>query len=59
MLCVPTLLQSQDQEVGVVRCIFDCKFSPDGTMVAAADIHGYVTLFGFGSSEAYKVSYSN
>ena len=32
------------------------KFSPDGSMCAAADIHGYLTLFGFGSSESYKVS---
>ena len=34
--------------------IFDCKWSPDGTMAIAADHLGYLTVFGFGSSELYE-----
>uniref|UniRef100_A0A1X7SPL1 Uncharacterized protein n=1 Tax=Amphimedon queenslandica TaxID=400682 RepID=A0A1X7SPL1_AMPQE len=37
-----------------VPCIFDCKWSPDGLTVAAADIFGYLTIFGFGSSTPYE-----
>ena len=37
-----------------VPCIFDCKWSPDGLTVAAADIFGYLTIFGFGSSTPYQ-----
>jgi len=35
--------------------IFDAKWSPDGTMVAATDGHGHVMLFGLGSgSDKFK-----
>ncbi|GAB0097421.1 bromodomain and WD repeat-containing protein 3 [Sergentomyia squamirostris] len=29
--------------------VFDAKWSPDGTMVAATDSHGHILMFGFGS----------
>ncbi len=29
--------------------IFDAKWSPDGTMIAATDSHGHILMFGFGS----------
>ena len=37
-----------------VPCIFDCRWSPDGFMIAAADSHGYLTLFGLGSGHIYE-----
>ena len=44
----------QYEEESGVACIFDCKFSPDGFMFAAADSAGYLTVCGFGSSELYE-----
>ncbi|XP_055634846.1 PH-interacting protein isoform X2 [Toxorhynchites rutilus septentrionalis] len=29
--------------------IFDAKWSPDGTMIAATDSHGHILMFGYGS----------
>jgi WD40 repeat protein len=29
--------------------VFDAKWSPDGTMLAATDSHGHILLFGFGA----------
>ncbi|XP_055716898.1 PH-interacting protein isoform X3 [Phlebotomus papatasi] len=29
--------------------VFDAKWSPDGTMIAATDSHGHILIFGFGS----------
>ncbi|XP_055677242.1 PH-interacting protein [Lutzomyia longipalpis] len=29
--------------------VFDAKWSPDGTMIAATDSHGHILMFGFGS----------
>lgn len=29
--------------------VFDAKWSPDGTMVAATDSHGHILMYGFGS----------
>ena len=37
-----------------VSCIFDCRFSPDGTLCAAADGSGYLSLLGRGSSLPYQ-----
>lgn len=28
--------------------VFDAKWSPDGTMIAATDSHGHILVFGFG-----------
>ena len=47
----PSFPQYEDEGI---PCIFDCKFSPDGFMCAAADSSGYLTLFGFGSSHLYE-----
>lgn len=32
--------------------VFDAKWSPDGTMIAATDSHGHILMFGFGSGHA-------
>lgn len=32
--------------------IFDAKWSPDGTAIAATDSHGHILLYGFGSGHA-------
>lgn len=32
--------------------IFDAKWSPDGTIIAATDSHGHILMFGFGSGHA-------
>ncbi|KAK4883678.1 hypothetical protein RN001_006997 [Aquatica leii] len=32
--------------------VFDAKWSPDGTMMAATDSHGHILMFGFGSGNA-------
>lgn len=40
-------------EEGNPAAIFDCKFSPDGSMCAAVDMNGYLTLLGLGSSQDY------
>lgn len=29
--------------------VFDAKWSPDGTMIAATDSHGHIIIYGFGS----------
>lgn len=29
--------------------VFDAKWSPDGTMIAATDSHGYILMYGFGT----------
>lgn len=29
--------------------VFDAKWSPDGTMIAATDSHGHILMYGFGS----------
>ncbi|XP_074595391.1 bromodomain and WD repeat-containing protein [Brevipalpus obovatus] len=29
--------------------IYDCKFSPDGQMIASTDSHGHLAIYGFGS----------
>lgn len=29
--------------------IFDAKWSPDGSMIAATDSHGHILMYGFGS----------
>lgn len=29
--------------------VFDAKWSPDGTMIAATDSHGHLLMYGFGS----------
>lgn len=34
--------------------VFDCKFSPDGTIFASTDSHGHLSIFGFGTNENYK-----
>lgn len=35
--------------------VFDAKWSPDGTMIAATDSHGHILMFGFGSGhERFK-----
>uniref|UniRef100_T1J4N0 Bromo domain-containing protein n=1 Tax=Strigamia maritima TaxID=126957 RepID=T1J4N0_STRMM len=34
--------------------VFDCKFSPDGSLFASTDSHGHLSIFGFGSNEKYK-----
>lgn len=34
--------------------IYDIKFSPDGTMIAATDSHGFLSIYGVGSNESYK-----
>ncbi|XP_066999443.2 bromodomain and WD repeat-containing protein 3 [Anabrus simplex] len=33
--------------------VFDAKWSPDGTMLAATDSHGHILMFGFGSGFEY------
>ncbi len=40
-------------EDGNPAAIFDCKFSPDGLMVAAVDMNGHLSLLGLGSSVDY------
>ncbi|XP_018327576.1 bromodomain and WD repeat-containing protein 3 isoform X2 [Agrilus planipennis] len=36
--------------------VFDAKWSPDGTMIAATDSHGHITIFGFGNGHSlFKV----
>ena len=50
----PPPLSMQHEEDTCVPCIFDCRFSPDGSLCAAADGSGYLTLLGLGSSEPYK-----
>ena len=32
--------------------IFDAKWSPDGTIIAATDSHGHILMFGFGSGHS-------
>lgn len=32
--------------------VFDAKWSPDGTMLAATDSHGQILMFGLGSKPA-------
>lgn len=34
--------------------IYDIKFSPDGCMIAATDSYGCLSLYGYGSDEAYR-----
>ena len=34
-------------------CLFDTKWSPTCDMLAATDSHGYLTIFGFGTSERF------
>ena len=46
--------QMQHEGEQGVSCIFDCRFSPDGTLCAAADGSGYLSLFGLGSSLPYQ-----
>lgn len=29
--------------------VFDAKWSPDGSMIAATDSHGHILMYGFGS----------
>ncbi|KAK7871917.1 hypothetical protein R5R35_009722 [Gryllus longicercus] len=33
--------------------VFDAKWSPDGTMMAASDSHGHILIFGFGSGSEH------
>ncbi|KAM7359266.1 bromodomain and WD repeat-containing protein isoform 1-T2 [Cochliomyia hominivorax] len=36
--------------------VFDAKWSPDGTMIAATDSHGHILIFGLGvTAERYKI----
>lgn len=36
--------------------VFDAKWSPDGTMIAATDSHGHLLIFGLGiGTEKYKM----
>jgi len=36
--------------------VFDAKWSPDGTMIAATDSHGHILMFGFGTGhERFKI----
>lgn len=32
--------------------VFDAKWSPDGTMIAASDSHGHILMFGFGTGDS-------
>lgn len=35
--------------------VFDAKWSPDGTMIAATDSHGHILMFGLGAGhERFK-----
>lgn len=34
--------------------IYDIKFSPDGTMLAATDSYGCLSLYGYGTDESYR-----
>lgn len=34
--------------------LYDCKFSPDGTMFVVTDSYGHLSLFGFGSDTPYQ-----
>lgn len=34
--------------------IFDCKWSPDGSMFTCTDSHGHLSIFAMGSDEKYK-----
>ena len=46
--------QMQHEGEQGISCIFDCRLSPDGTLCAAADGSGYLSLFGLGSSLPYQ-----
>lgn len=36
--------------------VFDAKWSPDGTMIAATDSHGHILIFGLGiNPDRYKI----
>ena len=50
----PPSLYPQHEEDEGVSCIFDCRFSPDGSLCAAADGSGYLTLLGLDSSTPYQ-----
>lgn len=40
--------------------VFDAKWSPDGTMIAATDSHGHMLIFGLGiGTEKYKLVCEN
>lgn len=40
--------------------VFDAKWSPDGTMIAATDSHGHILMYGFGAGhERLKTVISN
>lgn len=45
------LLQIEGHGHGAV---FDCKFSPCGTILVSTDSHGHVSIFGFGTSDNYS-----
>lgn len=46
--------QMQHEGEQGISCIFDCRFSPDGSLCAVADGSGYLSLFGLGSSRPYQ-----
>jgi len=43
-----------ENNMRVCSAVYDIKFSPDGTMVATTDCHGFLSFYGFGSSDLYK-----
>lgn len=34
--------------------IFDVKWSPDGSMIAASDSHGHILMYGFGGNPQFQ-----
>ena len=49
-----TISPRESPEVRNVPAIYDMKFSPDGNIIATADSHGYLSLYGNGGREKYK-----
>ncbi|XP_017020203.1 bromodomain and WD repeat-containing protein 3 [Drosophila kikkawai] len=53
-VCVANFLNDIDGQGH--GCLFDAKWSPDGTMIAATDSHGHILIFGLGMCiEKYKM----
>ncbi|KAK0089616.1 hypothetical protein PV325_006326 [Microctonus aethiopoides] len=47
LACFPNFIEGQGN-----GAVFDAKWSPDGTMLAATDSHGHLMMYGFGAVAA-------
>lgn len=47
LACFPNFIEGQGN-----GAVFDAKWSPDGTMLAATDSHGHLMMYGFGTVAA-------